>query len=116
MIILYKNKKINMPHVKKLSGIKNFTGGLMFCRREKARAILFEFKNPSTFNFTSFFVFFPFVIIWMDKNENILDINVVKPFKWYIPSKKTYFKVLEVPINHFYRRQISSLVGNQKSL
>jgi uncharacterized membrane protein (UPF0127 family) len=116
MKIKYKSKNIEISNIRKLYGIKNFTSGLMFCRREKSRALLFNFDNSVSFNFTSLFVFFPFFIIWLDKYNNILDIKLVKPFRWIIPSKKSYKKVLEIPLNKFYKDKFSSIVGIQKSL
>ncbi len=114
MIIKYKSKKVEIPNVKVLSGVKNFSRGLMFRKRENARALLFKFNKPTSFSFTSLFVFFPFVIIWLDRDNNVLDVKKIKPFTWHIPSVKGYHKVLEIPINCFYDDKLSSLVGNQK--
>lgn len=111
MKINYNSKIIEIPKVRVLNGIENFTSGLMFSRKEKSRAILFNFKKTQSFNFTSLFVFFPFIILWMNDKNEVIDKKIVKPFRWCIPSVKTYNKVLEIPINKFYEDKIVSLVG-----
>lgn len=93
----YKNKKIKIP-VKKLSWFGKGIG-LMFSSRKKAKALLFEFKKPTKISFTSLFVFFPFLIIWLDGKNNVLDFKKVKSFTFHIPSEKPCKKVLEIPFN-----------------
>ncbi len=106
----YKNKTFNLD-VKRLTGIKNFTSGLMFIKKEKAKALLFDFEKSSNFSFTSLFVFFPFLMVWLDKDNSILRIKKIKPFIWKIPSVKGYTKVLEIPFNCRYNQFIKKLVG-----
>ena len=99
----YKSKKINL-NVKKLSGLKNFTGGLMFISGKKAKPLLFEFKKPEKIAFTGLFVFFPFMILWLYRKNNVLDAKKIRPFEWHIPTRKPYFKVLEIPFNKKYNK------------
>ncbi len=102
----YKNKKISIPNVKKLSLFeKGF--GLMFSQRKNAKALLFEFQKPAKISFTSFFVFFPFLIIWLDGKNNVLDFKKIQPFTFHIPSEKPCKKVLEIPFNDNYEEIIS---------
>ena len=58
MEIKFKNKKINVPDVRKCRGFSRGKG-LMFSRREKKDALLFEFPRNVKFHLTSLFVFFP---------------------------------------------------------
>jgi len=90
--------------------------GLMFKRREKAKALLFDFKKEVKLNFHSLFVFFPFVAIWFDDKNRVLDVKKIKPFKINLPSRKPFTKVIEIPINKEYRALTKSLVGDTKSL
>jgi uncharacterized membrane protein (UPF0127 family) len=90
----------------------NFLGrakGLMFTRRKKAKALLFEFQRPVNFRIHSLFVFFPFVAIWLDKRNRVIEIKQIKPFLFSIKSKKSYFKLLEIPLNEKYLRKIEYL-------
>jgi len=99
------NKKINIGKVKKV----NFFGeaiGLMFSRREKASSLLFEFKKPTKMKIHSYFVFFPFLAIWLDKKNNILDLRKINPFEISNGIKKPYSKLLEIPINDKYKKTI----------
>ena len=103
----YKNKKLKIS-VKKLSWFEKGIG-LMFSFRKKAKALLFEFQKPTKMSFTSLFVFFPFIIVWLDGKNNILDFKKVKPFTFHIPSMKFYKKVLEIPFNDNYEEIINKL-------
>lgn len=107
------SKKVLISEVKKVSRFgKGF--GLMFHRREKARSLLFEFRRPVDFHLTSLFVFFPFVVIWMDENEKVLDVKIVKPWKLTVFSTvKRYSKILEIPMNKFYSSQVKNIVDKR---
>ena len=104
----YKGKKFTLE-VKKLSLFGKFVG-LMFSSQRNAKPLLFEFKNSEKMAFTGLFVFFPFMILWLDKKNNVLDARKIKPFKWHIPMRKSYFKVLEIPFNGNYEKILHSLV------
>ena len=88
--------------------------GLMVSRREKGEALLFEFKKPVKMAIHSWFVFFPFVAIWFDENNKIIEIKLVKPFENYILPKKSFTKLIEIPINKKYQEVISLLVDTRK--
>jgi len=88
--------------VKKSNGIR----GLVFRSREKAPALLFETKN----SLHSFFVFFPFVVLWIDDKNNVVDYKLVKPFKFYINSGKKFNKIVEIPINKKYKPLLVALL------
>ncbi|MBU4069607.1 MAG: DUF192 domain-containing protein [Nanoarchaeota archaeon] len=102
----YKNKKFKL-NVKVCNWARRITG-LMFTRKEKAEALLFDFGKPVSWGFHSFFVFFPFVAIWLDDKDKILDIKVVKPFKRNLSPKRFFTKVIEIPMNKRYGKFVSS--------
>jgi len=102
-----RNKKIILK-VKKCNWFKRIIG-LMFTRREKAEALLFDFNKPVRFRFHSFFVFFPFVAIWLDDKDKIIEFKIIKPFKINIYSRKLFVKVIEIPINEKYKEIIKLL-------
>jgi len=84
----------------------------MFRSREKAPSLLFDFKGPSREPFHSMFVFFPFIAIWF-YGEKIIDLKIVKPFKHWIRPEKPFTKILEIPINKKYCREIEMIVGKR---
>ena len=88
--------------------------GLMFKFRNWASALLFEFNRPVTMALTSLFVFFPFVAIWFDEKNRVLDLQIIKPFKPLIKAKKPFTRLLEIPLSHKYRRVIEKLVGKER--
>ena len=102
------HKKKFKISIKKLSWLGKGIG-LMFSSRKKAKALLFEFQKPTKMSFTSLFVFFPFIIIWLDDKNNVLDFRKIKPFAFHIPSLKLYKKALEIPVNDNYEEIINKL-------
>jgi len=78
--------------------------GLMFTRKEKARALLFDFNKPTRLTIHSIFVFFPFVAIWLDDKNKIVDLRVVKPFTLSVRPEIPYNKLVEIPINRRYNK------------
>lgn len=83
--------------------------GLMFSRREKAKSLLFNFDKPNRELIHSLFVFFPFVAVWLDKRNKVIDLKIVRPFRLGVRPKKSFSKIVEIPINVKYRRQTKDL-------
>jgi uncharacterized membrane protein (UPF0127 family) len=110
----FKNKKIEIE-VKRCNFFQRFTG-LMFSRREKAFALLFDFKKPVKIAIHSWFVFFNFLAIWLDEENKIIKIKKVKPFSSVIFPEKKFVKLIEIPLNKKYKNEIKSLVGDAKDL
>jgi len=102
----YKNKKFKI-NVKLCNWMGRITG-LMFTQREKAEALLFDFKKPVKYGFHSIFVFFPFVAIWLDDKNKILDVKVVKPFNRNLSPRQFFVRVIEIPMNKRYEEFVSS--------
>ncbi|MCK5043987.1 DUF192 domain-containing protein [Candidatus Pacearchaeota archaeon] len=88
--------------------------GLMFARREKAKALLFDFKKPVKTAIHSYFVFFPFVAIWLDKENNTVELKIVKPFTSLIRPQKFFYKLVEIPINKNYKEIMKIVVDKRK--
>lgn len=86
-----------------------FSSGLMF-RSRKTRPCLFKFPKPNKFKITSFFVFFPFLAIWLDDKNKVLEIKVVGPFTFEITPKHPSSRLLEVPLNRENAREVKFLV------
>ena len=88
--------------------------GLMFQKREDADVLLFDFSGRKKPALHSFFVFFPFLAVWLDDKNKIVEIRVVNPFSFNVSSKKAFGKIVEVPINSKYSKIIQKLVGKRK--
>ena len=98
----YNGRKITV-NAKECNGICKIFG-LMFKRRENARALLFSFNKPSKIRIHSFFVFFPFVAVWLDEEDNVIEIKGIKPFTMPAEAKRPHKKLLEIPLNERYRK------------
>jgi uncharacterized membrane protein (UPF0127 family) len=97
--------------VKKCNGLHRVKG-LMFSRKEKAKALLFDFNKPRREAIHSLFVFFPFVVAWLDSKGKVIVIRKVKPFTLSVSIKKSYSKLIEIPINKKYSNIVKLLVGD----
>jgi len=95
--IKYKNKFF-LVKARKTNFISKFTG-LMFKTRNTGN-LLFDFGKEINISFHSFFVFFPFIILWLDSKNNVLDWKIVRPFSFSIRSKRPFRKVLEIFLNN----------------
>jgi len=85
--------------------------GLMFSKREKAKNLLFEFRGSSQMGIHSYFVFFDFLAVWLDYENNVVQIDRVKPWVSYLRPSKKYAKLVEIPINKKNKVLVSKLFG-----
>ncbi len=72
--------------------------GLMFKFRN-TNNLLFEFEREVKIPFHSLFVFFPFLAIWLDSKNKVLEARIVKPFCFNVKPKTRFRKVIELPLN-----------------
>ena len=87
--------------------------GLMFKSRENADALLFDFKKPVNFLVHSMFVLFPFIAVWLDEKNKVIDVKKIKPFTLGVRPKKSFNKLIEVPINNKYKNYIKLLLSRR---
>jgi uncharacterized membrane protein (UPF0127 family) len=94
--------------------------GLMFSRRKHAKILLFEFSKAKVIKIHSFFVFYPFIAVWLGRNSEVSDIKVVKPFTSEVFSEKKANSLVEIPINKrnlgVVKKFLPLADGNQKDL
>jgi uncharacterized membrane protein (UPF0127 family) len=96
----YKGKKIFLE-VERVSFLGRIRG-LMFRRREKAFPLLFEFKISGRRAIHSLFVFFPFLALWLDDKNRVISSEIVSPGRFSVCPKKSFFRLIEVPLNSKY--------------
>ena len=90
--ISYKNKIIASKIVYCNTLFKKGSG-LMFRSKHSVKntAWFFSFKNPQRISVTMFFVFFPIDIVFLDKNNKIIEIKEnFKPFTNYTCNTKAF--------------------------
>lgn len=112
MIRIKKGKKSLLVEARKVSFFGKFRG-LMF-RHSNTQNLLFEFSSARKWAIHSYFVFFPFMAIWLDRKNNVVDYRRVEPFEARIVSKRKFNKLVEVPITDGNSRIIRFLVGKRK--
>jgi uncharacterized membrane protein (UPF0127 family) len=104
-IRLKKNSKpFKIPEVIVAGDFLKFRG-LMFRGKNTAPNLLFKFNNPSALH--SFFVFFDFLVIWLDDKNNVLDYRIIKPFHFYEFSKTNFSKIIEIPLNNKNKKLVA---------
>lgn len=87
--------------------------GLMFKSKKSSQALLFEFKKPVKMPIHSEFVFFPFIAIWLDKKNKIIEYQIIKPFKFNIRPEKPFIRLIEIPFSDKYSKITETLVGSK---
>lgn len=107
--LAYRGKKIILK-VRKVSELGKVRG-LMFRKKDKCSALLFEFKKPTNLKIHSMFVFFPFLAVWTDKNNKVISKKMVKPWQFSAGINRKYSKLIEIPANSFYLPAVKNLVG-----
>ncbi len=92
----YSGKSLNLK-IKRTNLFSKFFG-LMF-RSSETENLLFDFAKDCKIRIHSFFVFFPFLIIWLNEENEVVGHKIVKPFRFSVSSTKKFRKFVEVPIN-----------------
>lgn len=111
MIINFKNEKIKIP-VKKISEFGKISG-LMF-RKKSAENLLFEFNKETNLRIHSYFVFFNFLALWINEKNKVLEWKIVKPFTLSVKPNKSFFKLIEIPLNKKNEKIVKFFVGERK--
>ncbi len=112
MLLIHKNKKIDSGYIRRVSGFGRISG-LMFKTKETDN-LLFGFHRNTRLAIHSIFVFFPFLAIWLDENNKVLNYKIVKPFSLHIAPQKSFRKLLEIPLNEKNMKISRFFVGKQK--
>ena len=107
------NKKKFEIDLKICNSFERFSG-LMFTQKNKANALLFDFKRPVKIAIHSYFVFFPFIALWINNKNKIMEFKIIKPFTLMVQPKKPFCKIVEIPINKKYEKIIKILVDKRK--
>ena len=111
MIINFKNKNIEIS-VKKVSELGKITG-LMF-KKKTTKNLLFEFNEKTSLRIHSYFVFFDFLAIWLDKKNKVLEWKIIKAFTLNVKPRKSFFKLIEIPFNKKNEKIVKFFVGERK--
>lgn len=102
------NKRAIEVDAKKVSAVGKYLG-LMF-KLSNTRNLLFHFDSSRNPTIHSYLVFFPFLAIWLDKSNKVVDFGVVKPFTFSVSPKKPATKLLEIPLNKKNKRFLAFFV------
>jgi len=81
---------------KTATGIRKYLG-LMF-RTRKTESLIFNFNKPVLIPIHSLFVFFKFRAYWFDRDSNLIESRIIKPFQFNIKPSKPFSKLIEVPV------------------
>ena len=111
MDLTYKKRRISIE-LKKLSELGKVRG-LMFRSSKNSQNFLFEFKKKKRQTLHSLFVFFPFLVLWLDGNE-VKEIQYIDSFRLSIKPKNNYNKCIEIPFNRKNRNIIAFFDGKRK--
>jgi uncharacterized membrane protein (UPF0127 family) len=112
MEFYFKNKKIILDVEE--SSLFGMFRGLMFRRREEAPVLLFDFANKCRRAIHSMWVFFPFVAVWLDDKNKVVEVRKVYPWSLHVNPKNKFFQLVEIPYNQKNKRLCDFLVDEEK--
>ena len=99
-------------NVVRVNFFTQFTG-LMFSRRKTAIR-LFSHAVDRRMPIHSWFVFYKFLIVWLDSKKRVVEWRVVKPFTSFVLPRKVCCAFLEIPLDDKYNKEIKFVVGNKQ--
>lgn len=111
-MIFWLGKKRFSLQVEEMRGAGMYLG-LMF-RTKDTRALLFSFSRPGTYGIHSFFVFFPFLAIWLDEKNRVIESCVVRPFTTLVKPQRAFVRLIEIPLTTRNTHITRFFVGNGK--
>jgi|TARA_Y100000310_G_scaffold142028_1_gene141458 uncharacterized membrane protein (UPF0127 family) len=111
MEIVYKNQRIKIP-VRKVSEFGKAMG-LMF-KKKTTDNLVFEFDKNINIRIHSYFVFFDFLAIWINNKNKVIEWEIVKPFILSIKPRKSFIKLIEVPLNKKNKKILEFFVDKGK--
>ena len=111
-ISIFQNNKKVVFSVKRVSFFGKFSG--LMLRTRHTKRLLFDFKTEKIRAMHSFFVFFSFLILWLDKDKNVIDKEIVKPFRTRVVPNKRFRYAVEIPMNKENKKIISLFVEKRK--
>ncbi len=103
---------ISVKGIRKCSGFSKIKG-LMLSGKESSNALLFEFPYDTKRTIHSLFCP-PFLAIWLNENNKIIDYKIVSPNRFSIKPEKPFRKLLEIPLNREYSGIVEFLLERGK--
>lgn len=94
--VFYKGKRFLLK-VKRVSFFGRIRG-LMF-RKKYSQELLFDFFRECKEPIHSLFVFFPFLALWLNERNEILEYRIVKPFTLSVKPKRSFYRLIEIPLS-----------------
>ena len=83
--------------------------GLMF-RSQEVENLLFDFDVEGRRMIHSFFVFFPFLALWLDSGNNVVEWRIIRPFRFSVRPSRQFRKLIEIPFNERNKKVINLFV------
>ena len=72
--------------------------------------LLFKFSGETRTAIHSYFVFFDFLAVWLNRKNKIIESEIVKPFTLTARPKKKFYSLIEIPINKKNRKLIKRIL------
>jgi len=88
-------KKYSIKNFKILKNIFQKMRGLMFRKKDFNTPLLFVFSKPGKYAIHSFFCR-KFIAVWM-LDLKVIDVKIVKPYKFSVTPERKFNLLLEVP-------------------
>ncbi len=84
--------------------------GLMF-KFSSFPNLVFKFRKNVSIAITSLFVFFPFLVVWLDEKNQAIDFKIIRPFTLSANASEKFRSFIEVPLNSKNKKIVGFFVG-----
>ena len=83
-------------------------------KSKNSQNLLFKFRKPARYSIHSFFVSFPFLAVWLNKENKVLDFKIVNPYNFSVKPKVPFTNLIEIPLNRENQKIIKFFVDKGK--
>ena len=90
--------------------------GLMFKNKKNAKPLLFDYAFSTRMSIFSFFIPFNFLAVWINKDNKIIELKIVKPNTPKVKPNKKFKKLIEIPMTKNYQNVTSFIFNNSDKM
>ncbi len=108
----FKDYKIFDVDVKRMNFFTQFIG-LMFTSKN-AKIRLFSYSKDSKIMIHSWFIYYPFLIIWLNRKKRIVGWKKVFPFNSCVVPPKKFRHFVEIPFNSSNKKILMNFLSKDE--
>ena len=85
----------DIEEIKEAKGLQKYVGLMM---KSNPEPLLFKLKKEELVAINSAFCRVDFIAMWFDKDEKLIEVKLIKPWRLKVLPKKPFQYLIEIPI------------------